>query len=134
MHTCVSCQTLVRIKEGKQNERPSPSYNARLSMEVDQFVMTAVTPDVLAAEDVETDSDYLIFNISKPLLPGEGHFVSTDDRNQPITSFYQRDVRQFKIAYKPPPEDSDQRRVVVAEIQVGSVAVRIDVRELSEAR
>jgi hypothetical protein len=56
---------MVRINEGKENERPTPAYNARLSMEVDQFVMTAVTPDILAAEDVETDSDLLIFNISR---------------------------------------------------------------------
>lgn len=111
-------QTLVRIKEGKKNEKPTPSYNARLSMEVDQFVMTAITPDILSAEDVETDSDFLIFNITKPLPPTEGHFVSTDDRNQLITSFYQRDLRQFKIAYKPPSEDSDMRRVVAVELEV----------------
>ncbi|KAL8607296.1 hypothetical protein ACOMHN_047627 [Nucella lapillus] len=111
-------QTLVQIKEGQQNERPTPSFNARMSLEVDQFVMTALTPDILAAEDVETDNNNLIFNITQPLLPGQGHFVSTDDRNQPVTSFYQSDVRQFKIAYKPPREDSDKRRVVVAEIEV----------------
>nr|KAG5696526.1 hypothetical protein BaRGS_021062 [Batillaria attramentaria] len=111
-------QTLVRIKGGKKNERPTPSFNSRLSMEVDQFVMTAITPDILSAEDVETDSDYLIFNVTQPLPPGDGHFVSTDDRNQPITSFYQRDLRQFKIAYKPPSEDSDKRRVVAVELEV----------------
>ncbi|XP_076467569.1 extracellular matrix protein 3-like [Babylonia areolata] len=111
-------QTMVRIQEGKQNERPTPSFNSRLSMEVDQFVMTALTPDILAAEDVETDNNNLIFNLTQPLLPGQGHFVSTDDRNQPITSFYQSDVRQFKIAYKPPAEDSDERRVVMVEVEV----------------
>lgn len=109
---------MVRIKEGKKNERPTPSYNSRLSMEVDQFVMTAVTPEILAADDVETPSDYLIFNLTQPLGPGKGYFVSTDDRNQPITSFYQQDVRQLKIAYKPPPEDADTRRVVVADFEV----------------
>ena len=69
-------------------------------------------------QDTETDSDLLIFNISKPLLPGEGQFVSTDDRMQPIKSFYQRDIRQFKIAYKPPSDDSDQKRYVAVEFQV----------------
>ncbi|XP_012944318.1 extracellular matrix protein 3 [Aplysia californica] len=111
-------QMLVRILDGKENERPSPEFSAKLSMEVDQFVMTALTPDVLAAEDVETPSDFLIFNITKPLAPGEGYFVSTDDRNQLITSFYQRDIRDLKIAYKPPEEDSDVRRVVFIDMQV----------------
>ncbi|XP_076446552.1 LOW QUALITY PROTEIN: extracellular matrix protein 3-like [Babylonia areolata] len=110
-------QTLVRIKEGNENEKPAPAFDARLSMEVDQFVMTALTPEILAAQDAETDPDLIIFNVSKPLLPGEGHFVSTDDRSQPITSFYQRDLRQLKIAYKPPSDDSDQRRIVVVEFQ-----------------
>ncbi|GFN79391.1 fras1-related extracellular matrix protein 2-like [Plakobranchus ocellatus] len=111
-------QILVRILEGKENVPPSPEFSAKLNMEVNQFVMTAITPDVLAAEDVETPLDLLIFNITKPLRPHEGHFVSTDDRNQVITSFYQRDVRDLKIAYKPPSQDADVRRVYFVEMEV----------------
>ena len=98
--------------------RPSPDANAALQMEVDQFVMTAITPDFLAAEDVETPPELLIFNVTKPLNPGEGHFVSTDDRNQIITAFYQRDILDLKIAYKPPAQDADVKRKFLAEMEV----------------
>ncbi|GFR88166.1 FRAS1-related extracellular matrix protein 2-like [Elysia marginata] len=111
-------QILVRILEGKENVRPTPGFNAALRMEVDQFVMTAITPEFLAAEDVETIPELLIFNITKPLNPNEGHFVSTDDRNQIITSFYQKDVQDLKIAYKPPAHDANVKRLFLAEMEV----------------
>ena len=114
----VSAQILVRILEGKENVKPSAAFSADLRMEVDQFVMTAITPQFLAAEDVETPAELLIFNVTKPLNPGEGHFVSTDDRNKVITSFYQRDVQDLKIAYKPPARDANVKRKFLAEMEV----------------
>ncbi len=80
-------------------------------MEVDQFVMTAITHDMLAAEDVESNPDDLIFNITSPLSFEEGYIVSTDDKNLPITSFYQADLKDLKIAYKPPSVDSNVERI-----------------------
>uniref|UniRef100_A0A8C5BJV7 FRAS1 related extracellular matrix 2b n=1 Tax=Gadus morhua TaxID=8049 RepID=A0A8C5BJV7_GADMO len=104
-------QILVRIKEGEDNSAPKPSFVAMMMMEVDQFVMTAITTDMLAAEDIESIPDDLIFNITSPLSFEEGYIVSTDDRNLPITSFYQGDLKELKIAYKPPAVDSDTEKI-----------------------
>ncbi|XP_008295897.1 FRAS1-related extracellular matrix protein 2-like isoform X2 [Stegastes partitus] len=109
---------MIRIKEGEENTPPKPSFVSMMMMEVSQFVMTALTPDMLAAEDAESDSDELIFNITSPLSYEEGYIVSTDDRNLPITSFYQRDLRDLKIAYKPPSLDSDTERIFQLEFEV----------------
>ncbi|XP_010786474.1 FRAS1-related extracellular matrix protein 2-like, partial [Notothenia coriiceps] len=111
-------QILVRIKEGEDNSAPKPSFVAMMMMEVDQFVMTAITMDFLAAEDVESNSDELIFNITSTLSFEEGYIVSTDDRNLPITSFYQGDLKDLKIAYKPPAVDSDTERIFQIEFEV----------------
>ncbi|XP_035288338.1 FRAS1-related extracellular matrix protein 2-like isoform X1 [Anguilla anguilla] len=111
-------QIMVRIREGGENAAPKPSFVAMMMMEVDQFVMTALTPDMLAAEDAESDLDDLIFNITSPLSFEEGYIVSTDDRNLPITSFYQGDLKELKIAYKPPSVDSDTERIFQIEFEV----------------
>ncbi|XP_028818661.1 FRAS1-related extracellular matrix protein 2b [Denticeps clupeoides] len=111
-------QIMVRIKEGEENTAPKPSFVAMMMIEVDQFVMTAITPDMLAAEDAESNPADLIFNVTSPLSFEEGYIVSTDDRNLPITSFYQRDLRDLKIAYKPPSVDSDAERIFQIELEV----------------
>uniref|UniRef100_A0A7N8WUF0 FRAS1 related extracellular matrix 2b n=1 Tax=Mastacembelus armatus TaxID=205130 RepID=A0A7N8WUF0_9TELE len=111
-------QILVRIKEGEENTAPKPSFVAMMMMEVDQFVMTAITMDMLAAEDAESNPEELIFNITSPLSFEEGYIVSTDDRNLPITSFYQGDLKDLKIAYKPPAVDSDTERIFQIEFEV----------------
>ncbi|XP_032389348.1 FRAS1-related extracellular matrix protein 2a [Etheostoma spectabile] len=109
---------MIRIKEGEENTPPKPSFVSMMMMEISQFVMTALTPDMLAAEDAESEPDELIFNITSPLSYEEGYIVSTDDRNLPITSFYQRDLRDLKIAYKPPSLDSDTERIFQLEFEV----------------
>uniref|UniRef100_A0A8B9N4L5 FRAS1 related extracellular matrix 2 n=1 Tax=Accipiter nisus TaxID=211598 RepID=A0A8B9N4L5_9AVES len=111
-------QVLVRIRAGTENVAPKPSFLAMLMMEVDQFVLTALTPDMLAAEDAESPPDLLLFNITSPFGPGQGHMVSTDDRSLPVSSFSQRDVRELRIAYQPPVEDSDQERLFELELEV----------------
>uniref|UniRef100_A0AAR2LKM0 Calx-beta domain-containing protein n=1 Tax=Pygocentrus nattereri TaxID=42514 RepID=A0AAR2LKM0_PYGNA len=111
-------QIMVRIKEGAENTPPKASFIAMMMMEVDQFVMTAITPDMLAAEDVESDSDDLIFNITSPLGYQQGYIISTDDQNLPITSFRQRDIKDLKIAYKPPSEDSQIERIFQIEFEI----------------
>ncbi|XP_018591126.2 FRAS1-related extracellular matrix protein 3 isoform X2 [Scleropages formosus] len=111
-------QIMVRIKEGTENTPPKPSFVAMMMMEIDQFVMTAITSDMLAAEDVESDLDDLIFNITTPLGYQQGYIISTDDQNLPITSFYQRDIKDLKIAYKPPSEDSDVERIFQIEFEI----------------
>ncbi|XP_062869848.1 FRAS1-related extracellular matrix protein 2a [Trichomycterus rosablanca] len=111
-------QIMIRIKQGLPNTPPKPSFVAMMMMEIDQFVMTALTPDMLAAVDTESDPDDLIFNITTPFSIEEGYIVSTDDRNLPITSFYQRDITDLKIAYKPPSMDSDTERIIQVEFEV----------------
>lgn len=111
-------QMMVRIREGAENTAPKPSFVAMMMMEIDQFVMTAITSDMLAAEDVESDPDDLIFNITSPLSPEQGYIISTDDQNLPITSFYQRDIKDLKIAYKPPSEDSGVERIFQLEFEI----------------
>ncbi|CAG5873227.1 unnamed protein product [Menidia menidia] len=118
---------MIRIKKGEDNTAPKPSFVSMMMMEVSQFVMTALTPDMLAAEDAESDPEELIFNITSPLSYEEGYIVSTDDRNLPISSFYQRDLRDLKIAYVPPSLDSDTERIFQLEFEVldteGAVSV-----------
>uniref|UniRef100_A0A8C5C0N3 FRAS1 related extracellular matrix 2a n=1 Tax=Gadus morhua TaxID=8049 RepID=A0A8C5C0N3_GADMO len=109
---------MIRIREGEENTPPKPSFVSMMMMEVSQFVLTALTPDMIAAEDAESDPDELIFNITSPLSYEEGYIVSTDDRNLPITSFYQRDLMELKIAYKPPSLDSDTERIFQLEFEV----------------
>lgn len=111
-------QVLVKIRGGVENTAPKPSFVAMMLMEVDQFVLTALTPDMLAAEDAESNPDLLIFNLTSPFQPGQGYLVSTDDRNLPLSSFTQRDLRLLKIAYQPPSEDSDQERPFEFELEV----------------
>ncbi|XP_013785117.2 FRAS1-related extracellular matrix protein 2-like, partial [Limulus polyphemus] len=80
--------------------------------------MTAITPRILSAQDLETPPENLIFNITSPLGYGEGHIVSTDDQNVPITSFYQKDLDDLKIAYKPPASDSNIKRTFEIKMEV----------------
>ena len=111
-------QMMVRIREGAENTAPKPSFVAMMMMEIDQFVMTAITSDMLAAEDVESDPDDLIFNITSALGYEQGYIISTDDQNLPITSFHQRDIKDLKIAYKPPSEDSNEERIFQLEFEI----------------
>ncbi|XP_068920733.1 FRAS1-related extracellular matrix protein 2 [Petaurus breviceps papuanus] len=111
-------QVLVRIRGGTENTPPKPSFVAMMMMEVDQFVLTALTPDMLAAEDSESDPDLLVFNLTSQFQQGQGYLVSTDDRSLPLSSFTQRDLRLLKIAYQPPADDSDQERLFELELEV----------------
>uniref|UniRef100_UPI00358F97B5 FRAS1-related extracellular matrix protein 2-like isoform X2 n=1 Tax=Myxine glutinosa TaxID=7769 RepID=UPI00358F97B5 len=111
-------QVTVSIRGGTENTPPKLRFDALVMLEVDQFVMTAITPNKLAAEDAETDPDNLIFNMTSQMTGGQGSIVSTDDRNLPITAFYQRDVRDLKIAYKPPAVESDIERIYQIEIRI----------------
>ncbi|KAH6937297.1 hypothetical protein HPB50_026492 [Hyalomma asiaticum] len=108
----------VEIEAGTENSVPQPTFASELRLDVSQFIMTPLTPTVLAAEDLDSDSGALLFNFRTVLGPGEGHFVTTDDSRVPTTSFFQKDVQALKIAYVPPLEQSNDRRVFRVEVEV----------------
>ena len=109
----------VNIIPGKPNTRPEPSQNALFVMDsINQFIMTAITSEIVSAVDNESPLDRVRFNITFPLGPGEGTVVNTDDQNIPITSFYQQDINNLKIAYRPPTSDSSIKRVYQLELTI----------------
>ncbi|CAL1526861.1 unnamed protein product, partial [Lymnaea stagnalis] len=111
-------QVLVRISGGKENEKPTLEFGSKLNMEVTQLLLTALQPEILSAKDFETPSDLLLFNITKPIPTGDGYFINTDNRQQKITSFYQRDLRDFKIVFVPPSADPGVSKVLYIAMQV----------------
>uniref|UniRef100_A0A8C6XPC6 FRAS1 related extracellular matrix 3 n=1 Tax=Naja naja TaxID=35670 RepID=A0A8C6XPC6_NAJNA len=117
-------QLVVRIRDGAENTPPKPSFVALLMMEVDQFVLTAITPDMLEAEDLESPADLLLFNLTSLWLSAggqdatTGYLISTDDPSRPLTSFTQRELRELKIAYQPPTVDSGHERLFQLEMEV----------------
>ncbi|CAL1281073.1 unnamed protein product [Larinioides sclopetarius] len=104
-------QIPVIIEPGFPNLPPKASFSGMYLMDVDQFIITAITPAVLSATDSETPSDQLIFNISKPLLLHQGSIVHLSDHTRPINSFKQSDLNNFDIAYKPPARSFKDRQM-----------------------
>ncbi|XP_072552171.1 FRAS1-related extracellular matrix protein 2-like [Salminus brasiliensis] len=109
-------QLQVVLDGTAKNSPPRPSFVSLMMMEVSQFVMTAITNDMLAAEDLESDPDTLIFKVVS--APEQGILISTDNPNQPVSSFYQSNLKDLTIAFKPPAEDSDLERILHAELEV----------------
>ncbi|EDO40454.1 predicted protein [Nematostella vectensis] len=103
-------QIFIRILGANVNRSPEIAFQASNTLEVKGTAMGAVTLDVLAASDAETPEDDIIFNITQPLGPGEGELITLDDPYQPLTAFHQRDVRELKIAYRPPHTTSSDPR------------------------
>ncbi|XP_004606320.2 FRAS1-related extracellular matrix protein 3 [Sorex araneus] len=117
-------QLLVRLRPDAQNQAPRPSAGASMVLEVSPGMLAALTSDALAAEDVESEPDDLVFNILRgplgpPGPPGlRGHLMSTDDPlGLPLSSFTQRDLRELKIAYQPPAVPSDPERLLQLELE-----------------
>lgn len=101
----------VEILPGFPNLPPKASFSGMYLMDVDQFIITAITPAVLSATDSETPYEELVFNISKPLHPQQGSLVHLSDHTRPITSFRQADLNSFNIAYKPPTKSFKERQM-----------------------
>ncbi|XP_066298099.1 FRAS1-related extracellular matrix protein 1-like isoform X1 [Branchiostoma lanceolatum] len=108
----------VNIIQGMPNTPPKGSFGAMYILDVDQFILSTITPSTLSAEDMETQSDKLVFNISKPLASGQGYIVHLDDHTKPITSFSQADINNLMIGYKPPNTSYQERRVFEVEFTI----------------
>lgn len=90
-------------------------------MEVSQFALTALTLDMLAAEDLEAAQDLLVFNLTSPWPTDpqqQGFLFNTDVSSRPLIAFSQQEVRELKIAYQPPTPDSDQDQLFQVEMEV----------------
>ena len=101
-------QIIVRIMGARSNQRPLASFQSSQTVDVNQYTIAPITFDILEAFDSETDKSEIIFNVTKALQREEGSLVNTDDPYQPLTAFYQGDIEQLKIAYRPPVTQSNQ--------------------------
>ncbi|KAH1176320.1 hypothetical protein KIL84_021054 [Mauremys mutica] len=82
-------QVAARLRGGAKNTAPSLGFAALLVAKVDQFVLTALTLDMLAAKDLESPLDLLLFSLTVPWpSPGRregkdlrlrGYLLSTDE-------------------------------------------------------
>lgn len=106
----------INIRAAPKNEPPNVDPQAELKLYVDQFILTAVTRDVLFGKDYETDSRLLVVEFDDQ--PKNGFFVSTDDRSRPITSFYQSELLDNKIAFQPPQAGSDYDRLLSVNFRI----------------
>ncbi|KAM6930976.1 extracellular matrix organizing protein FRAS1 [Xenentodon cancila] len=68
--------------------------------------VTLITPAALSFIDSETPNEKLIYNITKPLLPGQGAIEHRDRPYTAVKHFTQADVNEGKIIYRPPPAPS----------------------------
>ncbi|XP_062583418.1 FRAS1-related extracellular matrix protein 1-like [Saccostrea cucullata] len=108
----------IHIKGALPNSPPRSSFLSIYMMDVNQFVLSTLLPGVISAEDYETDSKDLVYNITS--LPGGngGYFVHLDDHTIPIDSFVQDDLEHHRIAYQPPSTSLSERRVFQAQFTV----------------
>lgn len=101
----------IHIKGALPNSPPRSSFMSIYMMDVNQFVLTTLLPGVISAEDYETDSKDLVYNITSLPNANGGYFVHLDDHTVPIDSFTQNDLDHHRIAYQPPTSSQSERRV-----------------------
>ena len=108
----------ITIKGAFPNMAPKAALLSSYIMEVEQYVLTTLDPEVMSAEDAETPNGQLVFNISRPPLPGSGFFVHMNDHTVPISSFTQADLMNHNIGYQPPNATVTTKEVIEVQFVV----------------
>ncbi|XP_057262239.1 FRAS1-related extracellular matrix protein 1 isoform X2 [Pezoporus wallicus] len=106
----------VQITGGAPNQIPKAVPMAKLTLEVDQFILTTITTTTVDAEDNETPKSLLVFNITKP--PPRGFITHLSDHTKPVGSFTWKDLSDMLIAYQPPNVSHTERRNYEVEFEV----------------
>lgn len=108
----------IHIKGALPNSPPRSSFMSIYMMDVQQFVLSTLLPGVISAEDYETNSKDLVYNITNLPNGNGGYFVHLNDHTVPIDSFIQEDLDHHRIAYQPPSTSLSERRVYEAKFTV----------------
>ncbi|XP_033613629.1 FRAS1-related extracellular matrix protein 1-like [Fukomys damarensis] len=106
----------VHIRAGIPNQSPRAAFMSLFILEVDQFILTSLTPSVLDCEEDETPKPLLVFNITR--APLQGYVTHLLDHTRPVSSFTWKDLSDMQIAYQPPNNSHSERRHYEVELEV----------------
>ncbi|XP_016153247.1 PREDICTED: extracellular matrix protein FRAS1 [Ficedula albicollis] len=81
---------------------PQLSLGSSLHMAVLEDRVTVIEPHHLSFVDPEIPSERILYNVTVPLLPGQGIVEHRDRPLSPARFFTQADINHGRIAYRPP--------------------------------
>ncbi|KFP28080.1 Extracellular matrix protein FRAS1, partial [Colius striatus] len=93
---------------------PQLSLGSSLHMAVLEDRVTVIEPHHLSFVDPEIPSEKILFNVTVPLLPGQGKCI-VEHRDRPLSPvryFTQADINHGKIAYRPPTAAPHLREII----------------------
>ncbi|XP_063718198.1 FRAS1-related extracellular matrix protein 1-like isoform X3 [Symsagittifera roscoffensis] len=100
----------ILIAEASENTAPKFKTTNNPVVSVNNMIFKSLTINNIAAEDSETKKELLIYNISKPLQPGNGQIMKREnEKHVPVNSFLEKDLEDFKIIYYPPGRQVDHK-------------------------
>ncbi|UYV79272.1 FREM1 [Cordylochernes scorpioides] len=108
----------VLLRKCHANLPPQTSFSSQHLLEVDQFVLTTVTPAVLQATDSETPVESLVYNLTQPFQPGQGYLVRLNNPSRLVLSFTQEELSGYNIAYQPPSRSVSEMEVFEARLNI----------------
>ncbi|XP_031463336.1 extracellular matrix protein FRAS1 [Phasianus colchicus] len=91
---------------------PQLSLGSSLHMAVLEDRVTVIEPHHLSFVDPEIPSEKILFNVTVPLLPGQGIVEHRDRPLSPVRYFTQADINHGKIAYRPPTAAPHLREII----------------------
>ncbi|XP_062470145.1 extracellular matrix organizing protein FRAS1 [Pezoporus occidentalis] len=91
---------------------PQLSLGSSLHMAVLEDRVTVIEPHHLSFVDPETPSEKILFNVTIPLLPGQGIVEHRDRPLSAVRYFTQADINHGKIAYRPPTAAPHLREII----------------------